>query len=63
MAFRAPEKKGFASPNRTGITTVEKKRREKCDKSKTITTDMIKMSLQDSLEQKAVTSLTFQLNR
>jgi len=45
------------------VTTIEKKRREKCDKSKTITTDMLLMSLQDSFEHKAVTSLTFQFNR
>ena len=39
----------FLPPAKQNIAAIEKKKREKCDKSKTITTDMLLTSLQDSL--------------
>ena len=39
----------FLPPAKQNVAAIEKKKSEKCDKSKTITTDMLLTSLQDSL--------------
>ena len=39
----------FLPPAKQNVAAIEKKKGEKCDKSKTITTDMLLTSLQDSL--------------